>query len=250
MEGTFERESAWLLKEKYNSVITPEYESDLLRLKNGEPLAYLIGSIPFLGTTIYLYSKPLIPRTETEFWVEKLIEKLKEKEGALRILDLCAGSGCIGVALQKAFPHAHVDFAELDASHHETIKKNLRENGLDTEASHIYGGDLFENVTETYDCIVSNPPYIDKGANTTDESVKDHEPHLALYGGEKGLEYLARIIEDTPRFLAPEGLLALEHEPVQAKEIQALASRFGFHGASYEDQFGNIRYSFLLHGGS
>ena len=93
------------------------------------PEAYKIGWVPFIHTDIYLDSRPLIPRTETEYWVNEAIQEIK-KSGVVapRILDLCAGSGCIGVAVLKEIPEALVDFAEIDPTHHETIRKNITEN--------------------------------------------------------------------------------------------------------------------------
>ena len=117
----------WLLKEKYQGEESVAFFADVKRMALGEPLGYLIGHVPFLDTTISLDSKPLIPRPETEFWVEKVITEIKlGSAGApLRVLDLCAGSGCIGVAVAKAIPGATVDFSEIDAKHLPTITKNL-----------------------------------------------------------------------------------------------------------------------------
>ncbi len=95
------QDEVWLLREKYQGVKTDAFFEDCARLKNGEPLAYIIGSIPFLNTTIFLDAHPLIPRPETEFWVEKAIAHMNVR-APLRILDLCAGSGCIGVAVLTA----------------------------------------------------------------------------------------------------------------------------------------------------
>jgi release factor glutamine methyltransferase len=162
------QEETWLLQEKYKGEQNDAFFADCDRLKDGEPLAYLIGSIPFLNTTIYLDlpdrqagSKPLIPRTETEFWVEQIISQINKGQTfavCSRILDLCAGSGCIGVAVLKNVPNVTVDFVEIDGHHHELIKKNILENNIDISRANIFGGDLFENITEKYDYILTNPP--------------------------------------------------------------------------------------------
>ena len=144
------QEQQWLLNEKYNGVKTPEFENDLKRLESGEPLAYVIGWQPFCGTKIYLDSHPLIPRSETEYWAKLVIDEIKTKESP-KILDLCAGSGCIGVSIAKAIPDSIVDFVEIDKSHHTTILKNIKENGIDEKRTRIYGGDLFENVIDQYE---------------------------------------------------------------------------------------------------
>src|SRR3989338_975059 len=127
-------------------------------MQETKPLAYVLGWIPFIYTKIYLDSKPLIPRTETEYWVDLVIKEIRNSGiKNPKILDLCAGSGCIGVAVLKEIPDALVDFTEIDASHHPTIKKNIRENGLVLSRANIFGGDLFEKVSDTYDFILSNP---------------------------------------------------------------------------------------------
>lgn len=238
------QEEQWLLNEKYKGEKTPDFLADFKQLKAGIPLAYLIGHVPFLGCQIYLDSKPLIPRPETEYWVEKAI---KEVKGGNRVLDLCAGSGCIGVAVAKSLPTVQVDFAELDESHHPTIRKNLEANGLEISKSKIFGGDLFEKISEKYDFILSNPPYIDPALDRTEDGVKNHEPHLALYGGKSGIEIIRQIISDAPNHLNPDGQLWLEHEPEQAAAVAFLAIQAGFSRASsYPDQYGVLRYSVLV----
>ncbi len=208
------------------------------------PEAYQIGWVPFIHTNIYLDSRPLIPRTETEYWVNEFINK----SGILnlkspKVLDLCAGSGCIGVAVLKEMPDAYVDFAELDEKHHSTIAKNIRENDLDSTHTRIFGGDLFENIADKYDFILSNPPYIDKALNRVEESVKSHEPELALYGGEKGLEVIKGILSKAPDYLNPGGKLYIEHEPEQVQLIMKFSSRIQI----FNDQFGISRFSKIIY---
>lgn len=244
-----EEEKVWLLKEKYNGEKTEGFFADLKRLEAGEPLAYVIGFVPFLNTKIYLDSRPLIPRTETEFWVEKAISEIKLDQKLVsrtpRMLDLCAGSGCIGVAVLKNVSGTHVDFVEIDDTHHATIQKNLEENGIPKSRANIVGGDLFQEVTEKYDFILSNPPYIDPELNRTTLSVKMHEPAHALYGGDAGLHFLSKIIQEAPKFLTEKGVLYLEHEPEQKEALSLLALQCALQSESFPDQFGIIRYTRL-----
>jgi len=208
--------------------------------KSELPEGYKIGWVPFVHTNIYLDSHPLIPRTETEYWVDIAIQEIKRSGIAKpRVLDLCAGSGCIGVAVAKDIPDTQVDFIELDTAHHYTIEKNLRENGVDLSRTRIFGGDLFENIVDKYDFILSNPPYIDKELNRVEESVKSHEPALALYGGQDGLEVINRILTESPKYLNPGGTLYLEHEPEQVENL----SHNSLYLTSHPDQFAMIRYS-------
>jgi release factor glutamine methyltransferase len=234
-----EQEIAWLLADKYGGIPTKEFQADLEKLKNGVPLAYLIGWTPFLRTKIWLDSYPLIPRPETEFWVEKAISEIKNLTKP-KVLDLCAGSGCIGISILKHVPDANVDFAEIDETHHTTIKKNILENGIDSDRTKIFDGNLFQNIYEKYDFIVSNPPYIDpKLSERIQESVKTHEPEIALFGGTEGMELIEKIILEAPKYLNPGGVLYIEHEPEQTEKIKTLAKHVG----TFKDQFGVERYS-------
>lgn len=243
-----EREAAWLLKEKYRGIASADYQLDLERLKHGEPLAYLIGYVPFLNVSIGLASKPLIPRPETEYWVAEVIRNY-QTQGKVpgRILDLCAGSGCIGVALGHAFPGAAVDFAELDSNHHTTITSNCVSNQLKNQIN-IMGGHLFSEVTpgKRYDLIISNPPYIDQRLGRVDKSVADYEPGLALYGGVAGLDLITEIISKSPHYLTPGGSLWLEHEPEQVETIAMLGAAHNFLVNTHADQYQVSRFSQLL----
>ncbi len=255
------QDEMWLLKEKYMGERTEGFFSDCARLKLSEPLAYVIGSIPFLNTTIHLDTpirraglpvgqagpRPLIPRTETEYWVDETIKEIKKNSAIQhpKILDLCAGSGCIGVSVLKEVKNAYVDFVEVETSHHAIILKNIKENGIKTSRAHIFGGDLFKNIPGTYDYILTNPPYIDKTLHRTEASVNAFEPEKALYGGQDGMEIIARIIASAPLYLEKNGVLVIEHEPEQVSTIQTLAKENGFTSATFPDQFGVLRYTRL-----
>ena len=248
------QEIAWLLQEKYNGVKTVSFEADCSRLAAGEPLGYLIGHVPFLNCTIHLDSHPLIPRVETEFWVEKAIiaskTHLKNQRGPTPlILDLCSGSGAIGVAVAKGVPEALVTFTELDPLHLPTIEKNLSENipEWSNRSNHycITASDLFEQITEEFDFILTNPPYIDAAAGTVDMNVTTYEPHLALFGGDNGMDIITRIIAEAPQHLTPAGQLWIEHEPAQVEAITALALNHGFTIVTHPDQYDIPRFSVL-----
>jgi release factor glutamine methyltransferase len=243
------KEENWLLAEKYQGIASDQFFNDCAKLKAGEPLAYLIGHVPFLNCQIYLDSKPLIPRVETEYWTEKFIKKITDvqEHKNLTILDLCAGSGCIGVAIAKAIPLAQVDFSELEFTHLPTIKKNCQENQIDLARVHIMVSNLFSNIDPKlrYDFIVSNPPYIDPELNRTDLSVMAHEPAIALYGGKAGLNLIKEIILYAPIYLKAKGILWLEHEPEQTEAIHDLASG-KFSIITHKDQYGQERFSELV----
>jgi release factor glutamine methyltransferase len=235
-----------LLEEKYGGKKCEAFFADLARLGAGEPLSYIIGHIPFLGTTIYLDSHPLIPRPETEYWTEKALADIKDSgKEQLRVLDLCAGSGCIGVAVLKKVPQAHVDFVELEEQHHQTIRKNIKENGIDNTRARIFGGSLFEEIRGMYNFILTNPPYIDPALDRAAGSVRNFEPHEALYGGKDGLVLIRAIIAGASAHLVPDGTLYIEHEPEQATDVRKLAKECGFDPLVQKDQYGVLRYAQL-----
>ncbi len=237
------QEERWLL-EAYGGKKTSGFFAAFKRLQQGEPLAYIIGSIPFLNTTIYLDSRPLIPRAETEYWVSLAVDDIRQSGiQAPKVLDLCAGSGCIGVAVAHHIPQAMVHFAEIDRIHHDTIRKNIRSNGIDESHTDVMGGNLFEAALPPYDYILSNPPYIPEGSERVAQSVRDHEPKLALYGGKNGTDIIARILTHTPHYLAATGTLFIEHEPEQSAAIAILARKNGLVAVTHSDQYGVSRYS-------
>src|SRR3989344_4655652 len=196
------RDEQWLLEEKYGGTETSKYEADKRRLKKGEPLAYIIGWQPFLSLKIYLDSKPLIPRPETEWWTEQLLEKISTDS---RFLDLCAGSGAIGCAALARLPGAQVYFGEIDPTHEQTILKNIRENNLDISRARICIGDLFEPFNDMqFDVIVTNPPYVPTTC-ALPPSVANYEPSLAFYAGKDGLNFIHRIAAELSQHLTKGG---------------------------------------------
>jgi HemK-like putative methylase len=253
------QEEQWLLQEKYNGVKSDAFYADCKTLALGEPLAYLIGSIPFLDCTIHLDEQPLIPRVETEFWTEKAIEAIKEKRNlqpnladefthTSRVLDLCAGSGCIGVAVAKTIENIVIDFGELSKRLIPTIEKNCESNGITADRRNIYHSNLFSAIPPEakYDFILSNPPYIDPAIDRATKSVKSHEPHLALYGGTAGMEVIEQLIKVAPTHLVSGGQLWIEHEPEQVAAIAVAATASNFSCISHPDQYEIIRYSVLV----
>ena len=131
-------------------------------------------------------------------------------------------------------------FAEINQNHHETIRKNILENGLDISRTKIFGGNLFQNVDEKYDFILSNPPYINPDLNhRVERSVVEFEPEEALYGGSKGLEVIKEIVVAAPEYLKKLGILYIEHEPEQQEAL----SKYSLYKGSHKDQFGVTRFS-------
>jgi release factor glutamine methyltransferase len=219
-----------LLQEKPDA--TPEEQE---RLSRGEPLAYVIGTQPFLGLTIGLSSRPLIPRPETEWWTEELIHHIGTR--SLRVLDLCAGSGAIGLAILKECPNATVMFGERMPSHAVQIQENLARNHLDSSRADIRAGDLFAPFTnERFDIIAVNPPYIPEG-RVLDESVALYEPNEALFGGPDGLSLIRRIAKEVPQHIVPDGELWMECDVETIEAATALFPK----ATIRTDQYGRPR---------
>ncbi len=211
------RDEKWLLDEKYSGQETPEYEADKERLATGEPVAYVIGWQPFLGLKIYLDSRPLIPRPETEWWTEQLLMHVGRRTSYIKFLDLCAGSGAIGCTALKMLPTAQAFFGEVDPAHETTILKNIRENNLDATRAHVKIGDLFAPFADTkFDVIAANPPYIPEDSELP-ESVANYEPSLALRASEGGLGIIRRIAEELPKRLTKHGVAWIECDSAHAE---------------------------------
>lgn len=232
-----------LVEDKYGGDESADITDDLARIKSGEPLAYVIGWIPFLGLHIDLATRPLIPRPETEYWTEQLISHLHERFGdtSFSLLDLCAGSGAIGLSVLKALPGARVSFGEIEPSHANLIRENIALNGLDASRADVCVSDLFEGfLHETFDVIATNPPYV-PSARVLDASVTDHEPAIALFAGENGLAAIREIGKQAKTYLKRGGEVWLECDQEHADQVPSL-----MHGARtsavHPDQYGRARY--------
>lgn len=205
---------------------------------------YARGHVPFLDCTIFLDSRPLIPRPETEYWAEKAIGEIK-KHPSPRVLDLFAGSGAVGVSVLKHVPASSVDFGELVKAHGPTILKNVRGNGIDESRARILLTDVYGSIPDTYDFILANPPYIAEDASDVDESVRTHEPHEALFAGDGGFALIEKTISGAGLRLSPDGVLYLEHRPEQAAGIAETARKNGLSAETLPDQYRILRYSVL-----
>ncbi|MCX5751573.1 MAG: peptide chain release factor N(5)-glutamine methyltransferase [Candidatus Saganbacteria bacterium] len=197
-----------------------------------EPIAYLLGTQPFLGLDLEVNRSVLIPRPETELLVENLLRKITEhsaRNTEHRILDIGTGSGCIAIALAKDLPNAQVYAVDFSVKALRVAKKNAKKYELSKRIKFLRSN-LFQKLKGLkFDLIVSNPPYIpSKVIPKLDKNVKDYEPIKALDGGNDGLDIIRKIIQQAPGYLAPNGILALEIGFGQAKAVQKLATKAGF----------------------
>lgn len=225
-----QKEQELLIRDKYDGNSAADLSKDLARLALGEPLAYVIGWVPFLGLRVSLDSRPLIPRPETEAWTEDLHTRLAEKFGdsPFTFLDLCAGSGAIGLSVLARFPAARVRFAELVSAHCDQIRRNIEESELDVSRATVHIGDLFAAFPkdQCFDVIATNPPYVPE-TRALDASVTDFEPMVALYAGNDGLDLIRRIAAEAPQRLEEGGELWMECDIDNIEESKALLLTHG-----------------------
>ncbi len=239
------QEERWLLMEKYRGVRTTEFEYDKRRLVQGEPLAYVIGSTPFLNLNIDVSYRPHTPRVETEFWTEKVIEIIrKDVRAHVRCLDMFAGSGCIGLSIAHSIPNAYVDLADSDMRCINQIEKNIKLNAIEKKKAHVVHSDLFSNVPGRYDYIVANPPYIALGnLARVEDSVLHFEPHQALFGGVDGLDVIRRFLAEAPLHLEKNAKIFMEFDYTQKESIQELLTELHYVGIDFgRDQYGRWRF--------
>ncbi|MBR1692132.1 MAG: peptide chain release factor N(5)-glutamine methyltransferase [Lachnospiraceae bacterium] len=187
------------------------------------PLQHLTREQEFMGLTFQVNEHVLIPRQDTETLVEEVLMQLHD---GMRILDLCTGSGCILLSLLHYSNSCEGIGADVSEEALAVARDNAHRLGLEAV---FLKSDLFENVTGSFDIIVSNPPYIEtKVIDTLMEEVREHEPRLALDGGEDGLLFYRRIAEDAKRYLCRGGMLFLEIGYRQAEDVGRLLERAGY----------------------
>ena len=194
------------------------YQAKLEEIKKGKPIQYITHYQEFMKLDFYVDENVLIPQPDTEILVEKVIEILKDKGNTCSVLDMCTGSGTIGISIAKYIPKADVYVSDISRPALKIAQKNALKN--EVENIHFILSDGFKNINKKdFDIIVSNPPYIETDIiNDLPEEVK-HEPHLALDGGRDGLDFYRIFSVQSPLFLKPSGYLCLEIGYQQKGEI-------------------------------
>lgn len=186
----------------------------------GWPLEYIFNTATFLGRKFYVDNRVLIPRPETEELILKTQKKLKS--APQNILDLCTGSGCIGISLALNYPRAKVMCSDISVPTLQVAKQNAQTHKAEIN---FVESDLFNNIEGKFDLIISNPPYIkEEDMQTLSPEVKK-EPKLAQLGGKDGTEIIEKIILNAPKFLNAGGLLALEIGDKEGQKVLQFFSR-------------------------
>ena len=213
------------------------FDTLVRRRLDREPLQYITGEAPFCGRMFFVDRRVLIPRPETEELCAWALENLPASDPC-RVLDLCCGSGCIGLTLAAERPHLDVVLADCSPDALEVAALNA--SRLDLSVS-FHQGDLTEGLADnSFDCIVSNPPYIPSAECAALQPEVLQEPSLALDGGTDGLDFYRRIADEAAKVLKPEGLLMLELGFGEAEPVSALLAAEGFTEIAVRNDFSGI----------
>ncbi len=220
-----------------------EMEKALQRLLDGEPLAYVLGKWEFFGLPLQVDKRVLIPRDDTCAVTELAIHYGLNLKTGPRILDLCTGSGCIGIAIASRIKDARVTLADISKDALMVAKSNITNLKLSARVSCLQASALepAKPFLGKFDMIVSNPPYITgKEMLELDVSVKAYEPHLALYGGEDGLDFYRAICSNFKNALLPGGLLCFEFGMGQGDDVCRILEENGFTVLERSSDYNNI----------
>ena len=208
-----------------------EVERCVARAMMGEPLAYVIGQWDFYGMTLHVSPAVLIPRDDTCAVTDLAIKQALFLNQSPRILDLCTGSGCIGLAIANRVKDSRVTLADISPEAMAVAKKNITAQKLSGRVSCVRADALAEPAAflGKFDMIVSNPPYVtEQEMEALQASVKDYEPHLALYGGKDGLDFYRSIAQKYAKCLKPGGYLCFEFGMGQGDDVCGILEMNGY----------------------
>lgn len=223
----FEDKVSRLRKEKFDGKETQAFLDDVKKMCEGEAFEYLLGEVSFVAAKVDLSFKPMIPRPETECWVKQAIDGM-DTSATLRVLDLFAGSGCVGLAVLKALPNATVDFIEIDPKSEPQIKRSLDNNKIESSRAKVITGNCFDGATGVYDAIFAVPPYVPKGMQEEVMRELHAEESLFFFDKEDGFYFHTEVLQGAKKYLKDEGVLYLEFDITQREKIEELVKTSGF----------------------
>ncbi len=219
-------------REKYAcETVCEAMEAAVRRIVAGEPLAYVLGEWEFYGLKLFVDENVLIPRDDTCAVTTLAIKKGLFLDENPRILDLCTGSGCIGIAIARRVKDAKITLADISPEALAVAKKNISRHKLTGRVTCVQADALTAPPAflGKFDMIVSNPPYVTgKEMEELEPSVKDFEPHLALYGGEDGLDFYRAIVKNYTRALKPGGYICFEFGMGQGDDVCRILEDNGY----------------------
>ncbi len=217
---------------------------NISKIKEGYPVQYIIGYVSFYGLKIKVNENTLIPRYETEYLIEKTINYIKKNNFINpKILDICTGTGCIGLTLKHKLPNSNITISDISTSALEVAKLNKEELKLDIN---IIESDLYENIKDTdYDIIISNPPYVMEDEQLPKNVLK--EPHQALFSPNKGTYHIEQILKHASLHLKNKFLIAIEINEKSEQDLTRIINKY-FNNINYKfenDLAGKTRYLFI-----
>lgn len=213
------------------------YLNKINDIKNGMPIQYITNKQEFMKLNFYVDKNVLIPQPDTEILVEKAIEICNNHGNDIKILDLCTGSGAIGISIAKNIKNAKVYATDIKNTVIDIAKQNAKQNNVDNIEFIV--SDMFENIQEKdFDIIVSNPPYIETDVIKTLPTEVRNEPIIALDGGKDGLKFYKIILSEYKKYLKKDGYLLLEIGYNKAKSVGELIN---LNYSIIEDLAGNDR---------
>lgn len=198
-----------------------EYKKAIEKIIEGLPLQYITNSQEFMKLEFYVNENVLIPQPDTEILVEEVM-KIAKNENKQKILDICTGSGCIGISLAHYLEDSKITMSDISENAINIAKKNAKNNKVLDKTKFIQS-DLFENINEKFDIIVSNPPYIETSVIKTLSKQVQNEPKLALDGGKDGLVFYRKLIKEADEYLKDNGYLCMEIGYNQKEKVVELA---------------------------
>ena len=229
-----------IIKEKKGSIT--EFNDGIEEIIKGRPVQYVVGNVDFYGHIIDVNENVLIPRFETERLVELTIEKIKNMNKKVSILDIGTGSGCIAITLKKEID-CEVDAIDIS----DEALKIARENAVKNDVKiTFYKSNVLRNVSKKFDVIISNPPYLTEEDDVMD-IVKNNEPHLALYAKDNGLYFYEEILKNCIYSIKDKFLIAFEIGCNQKEAVTKLAHFYleNVKVEAYQDYSGKDRYIFI-----
>lgn len=179
------------------------------RVQTGKPLQQIIGKAFFAGNKYFVNEQTLIPRPETEILIEQASLKF-DKNSNLQILDIGTGSGCIAIELAKLYPNSKIIACDISEKALVIAKKNAEMHKVEKQIDFVCS-DIFSNIKDSFDIIVSNPPYISyEDVEEVQKDVYEYEPHKALFAKENGFYFYRKIIENVPKYLNKNAYILFE----------------------------------------